>query len=591
MLKGLLVHLESLVNISLLFLFACTGTPEETNRNENMIQIVDPDHSQGQYWIDQFEFPNKALEKPQAYSSFTEAQTACQDAGKRLCTASEWRRACLGTKGKRFGYGYEYEQRTCKSAVTLPSGHSSMMDPTKFLSKSGEREHCKTDEGVFDMIGNLEEWVLDDWQGAPASLEGGAWYTYMEYADCTGRYSRQPDYRTPLDRKVFSAGFRCCLTEEEVSLEEVARDAKERLEGVSVAGDYVPENEVQLAKNTFIDRFEYPNRLGEKPLYNVSWKEAKQRCQDADKRLCQTYEWEFACAGDKHWKYPYGNDFIPSACAIQESEATASGAFFGCISPSGVQDMIGSVWEWTASGMDAKALKTDTDDSLYEIRGGSWFVDPEKGLCRPSDGYPVAASTNLFPDLGFRCCRGDALPLPQNIHYTQTCPPDMKAIGDSCIDQYEYPNKEGQEPVYDPSFSQAKTLCESQSKHLCTTDEWSLACEGQEKRRWSYGNHYDPHTCHDQGYSREEGGMVQRSGSFPNCKTPEEIFDLTGNLWEWTMDVVNSDIGYLKGGGWNLSAGLGQCRVSAPAQSTFHSGELGFRCCANQQELTKLLEK
>ena len=74
------------------------------------------------------------------------------------------------------------------------------------------------------MIGNLEEWVLDDWKGQRGMLEGGASYTHETYADCTGRYSRMPDYRLSPTQNIVSAGARCCwsktpLTKELVSLE------------------------------------------------------------------------------------------------------------------------------------------------------------------------------------------------------------------------------------------------------------------------------------------------------------------------------------------------------------------------------------
>ena len=66
---------------------------------------------------------------------------------------------------------------------------------------------------------------------------------------------------------------------------------------------------------------------------------------------------------------------------------------------------------------------------------------------------------------------------------------------------------------------------------------------------------------------------------------------MSGNLWEWAQDDQDSTKGYLRGGGWNLSAGLGQCRVKAPAESTYHAGEVGFRCCASQTESYKLQAK
>ena len=39
-----------------------------------------------------------------------------------------------------------------------------------------------------------------------------------------------------------------------------------------------------------------------------------------------------------------------------------------------------------------------------------------------------------------------------------------------------------------------------------------------------------------------------------------------------------------------LSAGLGQCRSFAEPDSSYHAGEVGFRCCATKTEAQGLLE-
>ena len=577
----------------LIFLFGCpepidinSGGPSD---QRHMVKIVDNDHPQGFFWIDEFEFPNRPHQKARAYTSVAEAKKGCNEVGKRLCTAAEWRRACLGPYNKRFSYGHEYEQKRCHTSTTLPSGHSSMMRPEEMLIDSGQKQHCQSEEGVFDMIGNLEEWVLDDWQGATASLEGGAWYTYSEYADCTGRYSRQPDYRTPLGRKVYSAGFRCCWTPKEPDQGEISRDSNNRLQGQTSTEQYNSDNEVQLADNTFIDRFEYPNRQNSQPLTVVSWMEAEQMCQRAGKRLCETFEWEYVCSGAQGWDYPYGNKYINASCAIEQSKTTLSGTYFGCISPSGAQDLVGSVWEWTATSFDAAALKNNPDDNTYEIRGGSWYVDRRKGVCRPKDGYPLTASNNRFEDLGFRCCRGDILNIPTTTKASIECPTDMIAVNNFCVDIYEYPNIPKGKALMDINFYGAKTACSELGKHLCTSSEWELACSGEELRRWPYGNTYVPGACHDLGNRREEGGGITvESGSFKKCQTPNGIHDMSGNLWEWTQDDLNENKGYLRGGGWNLSAGLGQCRVEAATETTYHAGEVGFRCCATAKEADTL---
>jgi formylglycine-generating enzyme required for sulfatase activity len=575
----------------MLYLFLL-GCPEPIDVNSvgpsdqrHMVKVIDKEHPQGVFWIDEFEFPNRPHQKARAYTSVKEAKESCNEVGKRLCTAAEWRRACLGPFNKRFSYGHKYEQKKCHTSASLPSGHSSMMRPEEMLIESGQKQHCQSEEGVFDMIGNLEEWVIDDWQGASASLEGGAWYTYSQYADCTGQYSRQPDYRTPLERKVYSAGFRCCWTHQEPDTTEFSRDAKKRLEMQQTSESYDSTNEVQLAKNTYIDRFEYPNRINIKPNTVVSWVEAKESCTSAGKRLCEAYEWEYACSGSQGWDYPYGNQYINSSCAIEQSENTKSGTYFGCISPSGAQDMVGSVWEWTSSPLDAAALKNNPDDIPYEIRGGSWFVDRKKGVCRPKDGYPLTASTNRYADLGFRCCRGDKLSLVSSQKSETQCPDDMTAVNNHCVDKFEYPNIPKGNALMDITLVDAQKACLELGKHLCTNLEWEQACSGTELRRWPYGNTYNSSACHDLGDRRQEGGgNTVPSGSFKQCVTPEGIFDMSGNLWEWAQDDEDPTKGSLRGGGWNLSAGLGQCRVQAPANSTYHAGEVGFRCCANPQE-------
>ena len=55
------------------------------------------------FWIDAFEHPNRQGSRPTHGVTLAEAEAACLDAGKRLCTAQEWRRACEGQDTLRFG--------------------------------------------------------------------------------------------------------------------------------------------------------------------------------------------------------------------------------------------------------------------------------------------------------------------------------------------------------------------------------------------------------------------------------------------------------------------------------------------------------
>ncbi len=540
--------------------------------------------STGDGWefsIDRYEFPNQAGAKPVTYVNMPEAQEACAGVGKRLCTAAEWRRACLGPDGvSLYGYGSSYVAGACFVGSHLPSGHTSMMDPSELIEASGARAGCVTPEGVHDLVGNLEEWVLDDWRGVDGMVDGGAWYTYPRYADCSGRYSRQPDYRLDPGKRVYSAGFRCCTSPEAPGPEQIAADARAQLEASLGSRElaYEPSAEVRLADGLWMDRLEYPNRLGELPLTGVTGVEAAELCQAAGKRLCGAHEWERACGGSEHSVHPYGDRFVPSACAVELAGPVASGRYLGCLSTGGVQDLVGSVWEWTATPLDLPALKSHPEQVLLEIRGGSWYTDPSKATCQAREGYPAAPEAYAFPDVGFRCCRGEPASRedarwPARVR----CPAGMVAIGDGCIDAFEYPAAQGELPQGNLDWAGAQAACLSRGARVCTEEEWVRACAGPEHRRWPYGNVYQPDRCHDESRSRESNaGEATPAGSQPGCATPEGAFDMSGNLWEWAETPTGPA---LLGGGWNIGAGLGQCTAKARPSPAYSAAETGTRCC------------
>ena len=53
---------------------------------------------------------------PQGYISGVAAASACAQAGKRLCTDTEWLRACRGPAGTTFPYGDVYDPDKCNDS-------------------------------------------------------------------------------------------------------------------------------------------------------------------------------------------------------------------------------------------------------------------------------------------------------------------------------------------------------------------------------------------------------------------------------------------------------------------------------------------
>jgi hypothetical protein len=174
-------------------------------------------------------------------------------------------------------------------------------------------------------------------------------------------------------------------------------------------------------KHFCIDKYEYPNKLGEKPVVMKTWYEAADACKAQGKRLCGDSEWTLACEGQERLPYPYGYERNSQACNIDKphpdvNEAAManpltrdaevarlwqgenSGTRESCISPFGAMDMTGNVDEWVIneSGMPYKS----------GLKGGYW--GPVRDRCRPMT--TAHYEQFVFYQIGFRCCADVATP-------------------------------------------------------------------------------------------------------------------------------------------------------------------------------------
>ena len=161
---------------------------------------------------------NGAGEVPTGYHSGEDAALACEAAGKRLCTSEEWLRACQGPEETIYPYGDEHDPEACNDSY--PGGHpvvdyfgtsegvwdtEHMNDPgineqPDTVDPSGANPGCVSAEGVYDLHGNLHEWVSEGvFRGgfyADAALNGPG-CTYVTTAHAASYHD-------------YSTGFRCC---------------------------------------------------------------------------------------------------------------------------------------------------------------------------------------------------------------------------------------------------------------------------------------------------------------------------------------------------------------------------------------------
>lgn len=188
---------------------------------------------------------NEVGKFPQGYISRVESKAACEGAGKRLCSKGEWTRACKNKGYMTYPYGQRGISGKCNTGkihllsqmFKHPQGgfkyedhfNSPELNKTPdFLAKSGQFDGCASDLGVFDMIGNLHEWVSDTvdqdlmdkldeepverrkqpWREGNGVFMGGFYSTTSEHGP--GCFfitvAHEPAYHD------YSTGFRCCKT-------------------------------------------------------------------------------------------------------------------------------------------------------------------------------------------------------------------------------------------------------------------------------------------------------------------------------------------------------------------------------------------
>jgi formylglycine-generating enzyme required for sulfatase activity len=172
--------------------------------------------------IDRFEAPNHKGSRPLAMQSANDAAAWCEAHRKRLCTEDEWLAACEGDEHRAYPYGSDHVDDRCNDGkpwkqvdeATLakwPAAEAQAHAKELYqATSSGSRRRCVSQDGVYDMTGNLEEWVVrtrehpTDW---PYILAGCYWsgcYGGGKPTCHSTNSAHGPEFR------FYETGFRCC---------------------------------------------------------------------------------------------------------------------------------------------------------------------------------------------------------------------------------------------------------------------------------------------------------------------------------------------------------------------------------------------
>lgn len=155
------------------------------------------------------------------------------------------------------------------------------------------------------------------------------------------------------------------------------------------------------------------------------------------------------------------------------------------------------------------------------------------------------------------------------------------------------------------SGAQAEAACGRAGKRLCKPVEWRTACMGPKKQLWGYSASRADNTCNDRGRSpmlhfypqvntswklvgmtemndpqlNQLEGSLMKTGANPQCTNEYGVFDMVGNLHEWTSDPNGTFQG-----GYYLDTHINGdgCGYRTTAHEfQYHDYSTGFRCCAD----------
>jgi formylglycine-generating enzyme required for sulfatase activity len=140
-----------------------------------------------------------------------------------------------------------------------------------------------------------------------------------------------------------------------------------------------------------------------------------------------------------------------------------------------------------------------------------------------------------------------------------------------------YPEGKGNHPVTFVSWDDAQAYAQWAGKRLPTAEEWEVAARGMNGQLFPWGDTYDDRQ--QVNINNPEGG-VGPVGSYQTDVSAFDVYDMGGNIMEWTMTQYegNKDFFILKGSSWATEPFEARGANQTPGYAEYQLAHVGFRC-------------
>ena len=150
-----------------------------------------------------------------------------------------------------------------------------------------------------------------------------------------------------------------------------------------------------------------------------------------------------------------------------------------------------------------------------------------------------------------------------------------------------YPAEKAEHPVVNVSIEDCVAYATWAGKRLPTEQEWEKAARGPSGRKFPWGNTFNRQNCNNLEVGYHDTSEVTE---FANGVSQYGVYDLCGNVWEWTSTPVrpdNQEARVMRGGSWASPNEGVQATTRGYDRVERRRRDLGFRCVRDPKSVSE----